>query len=68
MKAHGDMKPMTSQKLTGEVTRVLAHSMMNERQRDEFAKELECNFAISIPGAVALPRATSSCSSSTSAW
>jgi twitching motility protein PilU len=23
---------------------------MNERQREEFAKELECNFAISIPG------------------
>ena len=23
---------------------------MNERQRDEFAKELECNFAISLPG------------------
>ena len=29
---------------------MLAHAMMNERQREEFAKELECNFAISIPG------------------
>jgi twitching motility protein PilU len=24
--------------------------MMNERQREEFAKEMECNFAVSIPG------------------
>ncbi len=50
MKVSGDMQPMTSQKLTGEVTKVLAHSLMNERQRDEFARELECNFAVSIPG------------------
>lgn len=50
MKAHGEMQPMTSQKLTGEVTRLLAHSIMNEDQRADFAKEMECNFAISIPG------------------
>lgn len=50
MKAHGSMTPLTQQKLTGDVTRVLAHAMMNERQREEFAKEMECNFAISIPG------------------
>jgi twitching motility protein PilU len=50
MKAHGTMRPMTSQKLSGEFTRQLAHCLMNERQREEFAKELECNFAISIPG------------------
>jgi twitching motility protein PilU len=50
MKAHGEMQPMTSQKLTGEVTRKLAHAMMNEDQRAEFAKEMECNFAVSIPG------------------
>jgi twitching motility protein PilU len=49
MKTHGLMQPMASQKLTAEVTKQLAHSLMNERQRDEFAKELECNFAISIP-------------------
>ena len=24
--------------------------MMNERQREEFARDLECNFAISVPG------------------
>ncbi len=50
MKANGSMQALTGQKLTGDVTRVLAHALMNERQRDEFAKEMECNFAISIPG------------------
>src|SRR6202023_1834131 len=37
-------------KLSSDFTRQLADSLMNERQRDEFAKELECNFAIAIPG------------------
>jgi len=50
MKAHGEMQPLTTQKLTGEMTRQLASSLMNERQREEFAKELECNFALGIPG------------------
>jgi twitching motility protein PilU len=50
MKAHGNMQPMSAQKLTGEITRKLAHAMMNERQREEFAREYECNFAVSIPG------------------
>jgi twitching motility protein PilU len=50
MKAHGSMQPLGTQKLMGEVTRTLAQAMMNERQRAEFAKELECNFAVSIPG------------------
>jgi twitching motility protein PilU len=50
MKAHGHMQALGSQKLTGEVTRVLAHSIMNERQREELEKDLECNFAIAIPG------------------
>ena len=50
MKAHGKMQPMTSKKLTGEFTRQLARSLMNGHQREQFAKELECNFAMSIPG------------------
>jgi len=49
MKTHGTMQPLASQKLSAEVTKQLAMSIMNQRQRDEFAKELECNFAISIP-------------------
>ena len=50
MKTHGVIRPMTSQKLSGEFTRQLANCLMNQRQRDEFAKELECNYAISMPG------------------
>lgn len=50
MKAHGEMTPMTTQKLNGEITRQLAYALMNEEQRAEFDKEMECNFAISVPG------------------
>jgi twitching motility protein PilU len=50
MKLRGSMRPLTDQKLSAEVTRQLTHSLMNERQRAEFAKEFECNFAISLPG------------------
>jgi twitching motility protein PilU len=49
MKAQGKMQALASQKLSGEVTRELANAMMNARQREEFAKELECNFAIAVP-------------------
>jgi twitching motility protein PilU len=49
MKLQGAMQPLTNQKLSGEVARELANALMNQRQREEFAKELECNFAISIP-------------------
>jgi twitching motility protein PilU len=50
MKMQGAMQPLTNQKLTGEVARDLANSLMNERQREDFARDLECNFAISLPG------------------
>jgi twitching motility protein PilU len=50
MKAHGAMKPLTAQKLTPDIDAHAGHSMMNESQRDEFEKEMECNFAISVPG------------------
>jgi twitching motility protein PilU len=50
MKTHGKIAPLTAKKLTGEFTRVLAHSIMNPRQREAFAADLECNFAISLPG------------------
>src|SRR3982751_3384343 len=50
MKSQGAMKPLTTRKLDGDVTRMLADALMNEAQRAEFARELECNFAISIPG------------------
>jgi twitching motility protein PilU len=50
MKAHGAMTPLSEEKLTGEVTARLADSLMNDKQRAEFAKEMECNFAIVVPG------------------
>ncbi len=50
MKLQGAMQPMTAQKLTGEVSRELANALMSPKQREEFARELECNFAISLPG------------------
>jgi twitching motility protein PilU len=49
MKMQGVMQPLATQKLTAENTRELASSIMNEEQRTEFAKELECNFAFAIP-------------------
>jgi twitching motility protein PilU len=49
MKAHGAMKALSQQKLTGEITKKLALALMNDKQRQEFETELECNFAISLP-------------------
>ena len=50
IKLQGAMKPLINQKLSGEVARELAYALMNEKQRQEFAKELEANFAVSVPG------------------
>ncbi len=50
MKSQGAMKPLTTQKLDAESTGMLARSLMNDIQRQEFEHEMECNFAISIPG------------------
>ncbi len=49
VKADGGMRALTQQRLTGELTRVLADSLMNPKQRAEFATEMECNFAIALP-------------------
>jgi twitching motility protein PilU len=49
MKSQGAMKPLSQQKLNGDITRKLAYSLMNDRQRQEFDTEMECNFAISLP-------------------
>jgi twitching motility protein PilU len=50
IKMQGAMQPLTNQKLSSEVTRDLANSLMNARQREDFERDLECNFAISLPG------------------
>jgi twitching motility protein PilU len=49
MKIQGNIQPLATQRLTGEITRELAQSIMSESQRAEFARELECNFAMTIP-------------------
>ncbi|NEX60345.1 PilT/PilU family type 4a pilus ATPase [Noviherbaspirillum galbum] len=49
IKSQGAMKPLSQQKLTGDITRKLAYSLMNDKQRAEFDAEFECNFAISLP-------------------
>src|SRR5580700_4791424 len=50
MKLQGTMKPLVNQKLSAEIARELAYALMNERQRAEFERDLEANFAVSIPG------------------
>ena len=50
VKANGGMKALTQQRLTGDLTRILAESLMNAKQRAEFATEMECNFAVALPG------------------
>jgi len=49
IKYQGSMKPMSQQRLTEEMTKRLAYSLMNERQAKEFEDTFECNFAISLP-------------------
>ncbi|MBI3229863.1 MAG: PilT/PilU family type 4a pilus ATPase [Burkholderiales bacterium] len=50
MKSQGAMKPLSQQRLTGDITRKLALALMNDKQKHEFEAEMECNFAISLPG------------------
>jgi twitching motility protein PilU len=50
MKVHGTMKALSSQKLSADVSKKLAWILMSRDQREEFAREMECNFAISLPG------------------
>lgn len=49
IKHQGQMKPVGQNILTGEKTKLFAYSLMNDRQRQEFETEMECNFAIHIP-------------------
>ena len=46
MKAHGNIRPLASQKLTGQVTRELAHSIMNDRQRAKFEEFNDLDFSL----------------------
>ena len=49
IKYHGLMKPLNKQPLTAEKTKLFAYSLMSQKQREEFATNLECNFAINVP-------------------
>lgn len=50
MKIHGNMVALHPSKLHGDITAKLADSLMTDKQRAEFADQLECNFAIHVPG------------------
>jgi len=50
IKLNGRMQPLSQQKLNGETTAQLANALMTPAQREEFAREQECNFAIAVPG------------------
>lgn len=49
-KINGRMTPLTAMNLTEAEALELVHDTMNEKQRNAFAEEKECNFAISIDG------------------
>ncbi|ENV09978.1 hypothetical protein F966_01145 [Acinetobacter higginsii] len=49
IKLQGLMRPLGQQALTADKTKLFAYSLMNERQRQEFETEWECNFAINVP-------------------
>ena len=49
MKAHGQMTPLMDQKLTGEMSKTFARSVMTAAQWEEFETNMECNFAIAFP-------------------
>ncbi|WP_343595958.1 PilT/PilU family type 4a pilus ATPase [Acinetobacter sp.] len=46
MKINGQITPVSSTKLSGEIVHQLISSIMSEKQRDEFKQTHECNFAI----------------------
>lgn len=50
IKIHGKVTPVGSAKLGKEATRKLVEGVMDERQREEFRRTKELNFAISAPG------------------
>ena len=49
LKVNGVISPVSEKPLNAEQVRKLAYSLMNEQQKNEFDKTLECNFAIAPP-------------------
>lgn len=62
MKSHGSMGPMSAKKLSADVTRMLAQSMMNERQPAEFPRRWSATLPSRCPAFRAFV-STSACSS-----
>ena len=50
MSLHGRMVPLTEQRLPPPVCKQLVEAIMTRRQREQFERDLECNFAISAEG------------------
>ncbi|WP_455380447.1 PilT/PilU family type 4a pilus ATPase [Acidihalobacter prosperus] len=50
IKVDGKMMPLTNQPLSPVHTQVLVRSVMNDKQAADFERDMECNFAISLPG------------------
>jgi twitching motility protein PilU len=50
MKIHGKITPVVKGSLTPDQARQIVYSIMNEKQRQEFEEERECNFALSRSG------------------
>jgi twitching motility protein PilU len=50
LKVDGKVAKINSKMLSGQQTREISRSLMNERQIAEFEATNECNFAISLPG------------------
>jgi twitching motility protein PilU len=46
MKINGQIVPVAKTKLTGKIVKQLIHSIMTDKQHEEFARTRECNFAI----------------------
>ncbi|AOU96830.1 type IV pili twitching motility protein PilT [Acidihalobacter yilgarnensis] len=50
IKVDGRMTPLTNQPLSQAHTQALVRSVMNDKQAGDFEREMECNFAIGLPG------------------
>lgn len=50
VKLDSELMPLTNQPLTENSARMLVRSIMNDRQLRQFEEDMECNFAISLPG------------------
>lgn len=50
VKVDGQLKPLVSNPLSEMNARMLVRSVMNDHQLREFESEMECNFALSLPG------------------